>query len=312
MAKIRYATHEVPAGRRARSHGRRRGNRAREGLDPDRGRPRRRGRRGRGARGRRAGRSRRRARHAGPRQHPPPPLPDAHACPGAAGDALRMAGRALSDLGRDRRGGGVRGRPNGARGADALRLHDRLRPPLRLPARPHMARRGGGPGRPRARVPHRRLARLDGPRRLRRRPAAGRARGGDRRGARRHGAPRRRAARARRRRIRPDRRRPLLALLGHRPVDDRVRDARTPARTEAAHPPGGDAGGGDVLPGAVRLHPGRVPGQPRLARRRRLVRALRPPLGSRDRTLRRGRHRRRPLPDARTCGSARVWRRCAR
>ena len=45
----------------------------------------------------------------GPGQHPPPPVPDAHPRPGAAGDAFRAAARALSGLGPDRRGGRVRG-----------------------------------------------------------------------------------------------------------------------------------------------------------------------------------------------------------
>ena len=40
---------------------------------------------------------------------------------------------------RNRRRGRVRGRAHRARRARALRLHDRLRPPLRVPARPHRA-----------------------------------------------------------------------------------------------------------------------------------------------------------------------------
>ena len=55
---------------------------------------------GRRARGRRARRPRRRRRHAGPRQHPPPPVPDAHACPRAGGRPLQLAPRALSRSGR--------------------------------------------------------------------------------------------------------------------------------------------------------------------------------------------------------------------
>ena len=190
-SKIRYSSDEVPARRRARADDGRRGDGARGRLDPRRGRLRRSGRDGRGAGRGRAHRARRRGRHTRPRQHPPSPLPDPHARPGAAGDAVRMARRALPDLGPDRRGGRVRRGPHRDRRADALRVHDRLRPPLRLPARPHRARRGGGAGGDGARLPPRRLARLDGPRRLRRRPAAGRARRGDRRRARGHGAARR-------------------------------------------------------------------------------------------------------------------------
>ena len=69
---------------------------------------------------------------------------------------------------RDRRRGRVRGGAHRARRAGALRLHDRLRPPLRLPARPGGPDRGRGAGGARARRADRRLARLDGPRRLRR------------------------------------------------------------------------------------------------------------------------------------------------
>ena len=163
-------------------------------------------------RGRRARRPRGRRGHARARQHAPPPLPDAHARPGAGGDALRVARRALPDLGAHRRRGRVRGRPHRPRRADALGLLDRLRPPLRLPARPRGARRGRGAGGAGARLPDRRLARLDGPRRLGRRPPARRARRGDRRGARRHRAARRRrctrAARARACRSRSRRARP--------------------------------------------------------------------------------------------------------
>ena len=91
-------------------------------------------------------------------------------------------------------------------------------------------RRGRGAGGARARRAHRRLARLDGPRRVRRRPPAGRARRGPRRRARRHRAPRRRAARARaparasRSRSRRARRSPS------RGASCRSRPARAPAR----------------------------------------------------------------------------------
>ena len=115
---------------------------------------------------RRARRPRRRGRHARARQHAPPPLPDADARAGAGGRPLHVAARALPGLGAHRRGVGVRGRAHRARRARAVGLHDRLRPPLRLPARDERARRGGGARGARARRPHRRLARLDGPRRV--------------------------------------------------------------------------------------------------------------------------------------------------
>ena len=84
------------------------------------------------------------ARHARPDQHAPPPLPDAHAHPRAAGRPVHVAADALPAVGADRRGVGVRGGAHRARGARARRLHDRLRPPLRLPARRQRARRGRG------------------------------------------------------------------------------------------------------------------------------------------------------------------------
>ena len=81
-------------------------------LAADRGRAGRRGRRGRRA-GRRR-RPRRRGRHAGPRQHAPPPLPDADARAGAAGRPVHVAEDALPDLGADRRRDGVRRRAHAA------------------------------------------------------------------------------------------------------------------------------------------------------------------------------------------------------
>ena len=141
--------------------------------------------------GPRAARSSRRA-----CQHAPPPLPDAHARPGAGGRPLHLAAHALPHLGAHRRRDGVRRGAHRPRRARALGLLDRVRPPLRLPARRHRARRGRAAGGARARRAHGRLARVDGPRRLRRRPAARRARRGHGRDPRRHRAPRR----ARRRR----------------------------------------------------------------------------------------------------------------
>ena len=159
------------------------------------------------------------------------------------------------------------------------------------------ARRGGGAGGAGARRPDRRVARLDGPRRLGRRPPTRRARRGHRRGARGHRTARRRAARDRPRSEGPDRRRAVLAVLRDQAADDGVGRARPPARAHAAHAPGGDPRGGGVLHGAVRRDARRVPHRPRLARARRLVRALRPSLGRRHGRLRLLRHGRRPLPD---------------
>ncbi len=214
---------------------------------------------------------------------------------------------------RHRRRGRARGRTHRARGARALGLLDRLRPPLRLPARTPGDRRGRGGGRARARRAHRRLARVDGPRRLRRRAPARRARRGARRRARGHRASRGRAARARRRRTRPDRGRPLLTVLRDPPPDGGVGRARPPARPRAPHAPRRDDGGERLLPRALRLHPGRVPDRPRVARRGRVVRALRPPLPGRHPGLRRdaGRasHTARPrisgwAPGSRPCASS--------
>ena len=89
---------------------------------------------------------------------------------------------------------------------------------------------------------------------------------------------------------------PCSPVLGHRAADGGVGRARPPARAPAPHPPRGDARGGGVLHRALRLPAGRVPRPARLARRRRLVRPLRPPLRGRHRPVRGDRHRRRPLP----------------
>ena len=71
--------------------------------------------------------------HAGADQLPSPPLPVGDARARAAGDAVRVAGRAVPDVGADRRAGRARGGARRARGAAALGLHDGVRPPLRLP-----------------------------------------------------------------------------------------------------------------------------------------------------------------------------------
>ena len=144
-----------------------------------------------------AGRPQRRRRHARARQHAPPPLPDPHARPGAGGRPLHLAARAVSRLVADRRRGGVRRRAHRPRGARALGLHDRLRSPLRVSAGPRGPDRGRGAGGPRDRGADRRLARLDGSRRVGRRAAAGRARRGARRRPRGDRAARGAAARAR-------------------------------------------------------------------------------------------------------------------
>ena len=86
---------------------------------------------------------------------------------------------------------------------------------------------------------------------------------------------------------RPARRRTLLAVLRHRPADGGVGGARAAARVAAPHAPRRDGRGGGLLPRALRLPPGRVPRAPRLARGRRVVCPLRPPLGARHRALRR-------------------------
>ena len=125
---------------------------------------------------------RRRGRHARPRQHAPPPLPDAHARPGAGGRPLHLAADALPGLGAasttrwstpPRAPGSPSSRSPGCttvfdhhyvfpRGVSGL-----VEAELRAAQR--------------ARRAHRRLARLDGPRRVRRRPAARLARRGHRR-----------------------------------------------------------------------------------------------------------------------------------
>ena len=140
---------------------------------------------GDGRRGR-ARRPRRRARHARARQHAPPPLPDADAHPGAAGRPVHLAADALPGLGaastpsrstRRRARGWPSSRSSGCTTVfDHHYVFPRGREGL------VEAEVAGGA---RARRAHRRVARLDGPRRVGRRPPAGRAGRGARRRARR-------------------------------------------------------------------------------------------------------------------------------
>ena len=100
-----------------------------------------------------------------------------------------------------------------------------------------------------------------------------------------------------------------------------ARDGRARARPRraAAHAPGRDRRRGGVLPRALRQAPARVPRGPRLARRRRLARALRAPRRRRVRADGRDRHRRRALPDVERAarrrhraGARRCWPRARR
>ena len=206
---------DLPAGRFRR--------RARERLGARPGRFRRSCRRGRGAGRGRGGRPRRSGRHARPRQHPSPPVPDADARPGAGGNAVRVAARAVPRMGADRSGVRVCGRPDRARGARAVGLHDGLRPPLRVSARPVGALGGRGAGGTGARPADRRRSRVDGPRGLGRRTATGLPRRVDRRDPRRHGAARRAPGRGRNGAARG---RALLAVLGHEGADAGIGGAR--------------------------------------------------------------------------------------
>ena len=250
---------------------------------------------GRAARGGLGRRPRRRGRHARARQHAPPPVPDAHARPGAGRDALRVARRALPGLGAGSTPSPST-RPRGP-GSPSSRCQVAQRCSTTT-----TSSRAGGPGsgrrrcrRPGARRPDRRLARLDGPRRVARRPPARLAGRADRRHPRRHRAARRAPGRGR---DGAARRRALLAVLGDEGADGGVGRARAAARAEAAHASRRDGRGGRLLPRAIRLPAGRVPRGARLARGRRLVRALRPSLRARtSRAFGARRRRRRALPD---------------
>ena len=96
---------------------------------------------------------------------------------------------------------------------------------------------------------------------------------------------------------RRSRSRPARPFSGLEAAHARVGRARPRARPAPAHAPGRDRRGGGVLPGHLRVPPDRVPRAGGLARGRRLVRALRPPLARRrPAELRPGGHRGRPLP----------------
>ena len=81
------------------------------------------------------------------------------------------------------------------------------------------------------------------------------------------------------------------------------------ARRAAAHAPRRDRRRGGLLPRALRRAAAAVPRRPRLARRRRLARALHPPRRAEVRADGRDGHGRRPLPRP-TAGSAPASRRC--
>ena len=219
----------------------------------------------------------RRRRHAGPRQHAPPPLPDAHARPGAGGRPLHVAADALPGLGADRRRDAST--PPRAPASPSSRS-PAARPSSTTTTSSRAASRGlveaemqrGA----RARRAHRRLARLDGPRRVA--TAACRPTRSSRTiddDPRRHRAARRRSPTATMVQIAVA---PCSPFSVTTRADGGVGRARAPARAAAAHAPRRDGRGGGVLPRALRLPAGRVPRAARLARRRRLVRALRPPL----------------------------------
>ena len=100
----------------------------------------------------------------------------------------------------------------------------------------------------------------------------------------------------------------LLAVLRHPAADGRLGGAGAAARLAAPHASRRDGGGGRVLPGALRLHAGRVPRRARMDGDGRLVRALRPSLagGRQDvRGCRESVSRTAPPP---TCGWERAWR----
>ena len=172
----------------------------------------------------------RQARHARARQLPPPPLPARDARLRAAGDAVRVARRALPGLGAHRRRGRRRRRARRAGRARALGLHDLDRPPLHLPAPRRRPAGGRDRGRARDRPALPPLPRRDGPRPQRGRPAARRRRRGPRRDPRRQRRRDRPLPRSRAGRDGADRARPHVAVLGQRRADGaRPRSSPAPA-----------------------------------------------------------------------------------
>ena len=242
----------------------------------------------------------RRRRHPRPRQHAPPPLPDPHARAGAGGRPLHAGSAScIPSWARIDAEAEYAAARTGLAELALSGLHDRLRPPLRLPARPRTGSdRGGGAGGARARRAHRRLARLDGPRRVGRRPAARRARRG--RSTRCSRTPSGSSARC------------------HEPGPGaRVQIAVAPCSPFSVTGRLMEESAALARRLGLRLHthlaetveeeaycrelygctPGRVPRPARLARRRRLVRPLRPPLAGEIARLRGDRDGRRALPD---------------
>ena len=168
--------------------------------------------------------------------------------------AVRVADRALPGLGRARRGGRARGGGRRARPAGPDRVHDQHRPPLRLPARRRRpARRRDRRRRAAVGLRFHPTPRLDGPRSVAGRPAAGLGRRGPRRDPRRDRGRDRPLPRPVAGLDGAGRGRAVLAVLRHRRADDRGGRAGPPPRRPAAHPPRRDRRRGGVLPRAVRL-----------------------------------------------------------
>ena len=244
---------------------------------------------------RRGDRSFRPRRHSRPRQHPPPhvPEPDPGGAGGAGRRAVRLADRAVSDLGR-----AVAGDDRGLDqdrdgGADAVRLHHRHGPSLPLSERHPPRRRDRGGRRDRHALPCE--PRGDEPRREQGRAAArspGRGRGG---GAARDPAPHRGLSRQVPLCDAADRGRAVLALHREPGPDARGGGARPQLRRLAPHPSRRERQGRRLHPRDVRLHAGAICREARLGRARRLACPLREARRARHRPVRPHRHRRRPL-----------------
>ena len=111
--------------------------------------------------------------HAGPGQHPPPPLPVGRPAGSPSTPPVRVADHALPGLGGHRRGRRARRGQRRAGLARPHRLHHDDRPPLRLPPRGRRRVRRGDRCRTAGRAAVPPVPRLDGPRPQRGRPAAG-------------------------------------------------------------------------------------------------------------------------------------------